>query len=165
MTGDAAQTALPVLQIVLRLLMAFACGAAIGLNREFHRKPAGFRTFALVSMGSALMVIVMQGAHGSPDAVSRVMQGIVTGIGFLGAGVIFRRESPVKVSGLTTAAAVWLTAGLGIASGLGQYAVAIAGAVLSLLLLLLGGPFERLITGRAKKNGDAGSGNDSEDAP
>jgi putative Mg2+ transporter-C (MgtC) family protein len=143
MTGDAVQAALPPLAIVLRLLLAFACGAAIGLNREFHRKPAGFRTFGLVSIGSALLVI---------------------GIGFLGAGVIFRRESPTKVSGLTTAAAVWLTAGLGVAAGLGQYVVAIAGAVLSLLLLLLGGPFERLITGRGKKNG-AEPGNDPEDAP
>jgi putative Mg2+ transporter-C (MgtC) family protein len=164
MTGDAVQAALPPLAIVLRLLLAFACGAAIGLNREFHRKPAGFRTFGLVSIGSALLVIVMQNGHGGPDAQSRVIQGIVTGIGFLGAGVIFRRESPTKVSGLTTAAAVWLTAGLGVAAGLGQYVVAIAGAVLSLLLLLLGGPFERLITGRGKKNG-AEPGNDPEDAP
>ncbi|MEJ0040176.1 MAG: MgtC/SapB family protein [Gammaproteobacteria bacterium] len=163
MTGHAAQTALPFLEALLRLLMAFACGAVIGLNREFHRKSAGFRTFALVSTGSAIVVIVMQGS-GGPDAVSRVIQGILTGIGFLGAGVIFRRETPSKVSGLTTAAAVWLTAGLGVASGLGQYPVAIAGTVISLLLLLLGGPFERLITGNRKKNGPE-PGEGPEDAP
>jgi putative Mg2+ transporter-C (MgtC) family protein len=162
MTGDAA--ALSALQIVLRLLLAFACGAAIGLNREFHRKPAGFRTFALVSIGSAILVIVMQNGHGEPDAQSRVVQGIVTGIGFLGAGVIFRRESPSKVSGLTTAAAIWLTCGLGVASGLGQYVVAIAGTVLSLLLLLFGGPVERVLTGRDKKHG-AKPCDDSEDPP
>ena len=166
MTGNAAQTALPILDVLLRLLAAFACGAAIGLNREFHRKPAGFRTFALVSLGSAIVVIAMAGNGSSgPDAVSRVIQGILTGIGFLGAGVIFRREAPNKVSGLTTAAAVWLTAGLGVASGMGQYAVALAGTVIALLLLLLGGPFERLITGNKKSKNGPESGNDSEDAP
>src|SRR6185369_14745800 len=163
MTGNAAQTALPLLDVLARLLVAFLCGAAIGLNREFHRKPAGFRTFALVSLGSAIVVIVME-LQGGPDAVSRVIQGILTGIGFLGAGVIFRREQPNKVSGLTTAAAVWLTAGLGVAAGLGEYRVAGAAVVMGLLLLLLGGPFERLITGRGKK-GESEQGNDDEDAP
>jgi putative Mg2+ transporter-C (MgtC) family protein len=163
MTGIAGHSSLPLLEILLRLLMAFGCGAVIGLNREFHRKPAGFRTFGLVSIGSAIVVIVM-GLNGGPDAVSRAIQGILTGIGFLGAGVIFRREQPSKVSGLTTAAAVWLTAGLGVAAGLGEYAVAASGMVMGLLLLLLGGPFERLITGRGRKNG-AESGGDGEDAP
>jgi putative Mg2+ transporter-C (MgtC) family protein len=164
MTGHAAQTALPFLDEALRLLVAFACGAAIGLNREFHRKPAGFRTFALVSLGSAIVVIVMEGS-GGPDAVSRVIQGILTGIGFLGAGVIFRRESPNKVSGLTTAAAVWLTAGLGVAAGMGQYAIALTGAAISLLLLLFGGPFERLITGSRKNKNGPETGNGDDDAP
>src|SRR5688500_1713477 len=104
---------LPELEIVLRLLTAFACGAVIGLNREFQGKPAGFRTFGLVSIGSAVIVIVMEMEFGTgADAVSRVIQGVLTGIGFLGAGVIFRGQSPDQVEGLTTAAAVWLTAGL-----------------------------------------------------
>lgn len=163
MTGTAGHASLPLLEILLRLLMALACGAVIGLNREFHRKPAGFRTFGLVSIGSAVVVLAMH-VNGGPDAVSRVIQGILTGIGFLGAGVIFRREQPSKVSGLTTAAAVWLTAGLGVSAGLGEYAIATAGMVLALLLLLLGGPFERLITGRDKKP-DNESGNGGEDAP
>ncbi len=157
------QTNLPILEILLRLFAAFVGGAAIGLNREFHRKPAGFRTFALVSLGSAIVVIAMED-RGGPDAISRVVQGLVTGIGFLGAGVIFRREAPNKVSGLTTAAAVWLTAGLGTAAGLGQYRLVIAGTVIALLLLLLGGPFERLLTGRRKKN-EPESGDDTDDAP
>ncbi len=165
MTGVSDPQALPFLEILLRLLMAFACGAVIGLNREFHHKPAGFRTFGLVSIGSAIVVIVMHlEVHSGPDAVSRVIQGVLTGIGFLGAGVIFRREAPSKVSGLTTAAAVWLTAGLGIASGAGQYAVAAAGMVMGLVLLLLGGPFERLLTRNRKRPDDAQNG-DSEDAP
>jgi putative Mg2+ transporter-C (MgtC) family protein len=158
------QTGLPLLEILLRLLAAFICGAAIGLNREFHRKPAGFRTFALVSLGSALVVISME-SRGGPDAISRVIQGLLTGVGFLGAGVIFRREAPNKVSGLTTAAAVWLTAGLGTAAGLGQYTLVIAGTVIALLLLLLGGPFERLLTGRRKSKNEPESGDDSDDAP
>jgi len=157
-------TALPIPEILLRLLAAFICGAAIGLNREFHRKPAGFRTFALVSLGSAIVVLSMQQSAG-PDAVSRAVQGIVTGIGFLGAGVIFRRETPHKVSGLTTAAAIWLTAGLGTAAGLGQYVLVIASTALSLLLLLLGGRFERLLTGRGKDKNEPESGGDSHGAP
>jgi putative Mg2+ transporter-C (MgtC) family protein len=165
MSGASSHPALPFLEILLRLLMAFACGAVIGLNREFRHKPAGFRTFGLVSIGSAVVVIVMHLEGGSgPDSVSRVIQGVLTGIGFLGAGVIFRRESPSKVTGLTTAAAVWLTAGLGIAAGAGQYAVAAAGMVMGLALLLLGGPFERLLTRNKKRPGDTPNG-DSEDAP
>lgn len=145
---------LPHLEILLRLLAAFFCGAAIGLNREFHRKPAGFRTFALLAIGSAVATIVIRQEHGSgPDAVSRVIQGVLTGVGFLGAGVIFRRMAPAKVAGLTTAAAVWLTAALGVAAGAGQYFVAFTAAGLGLLLLLLGGPLERLLTQRKKKPG------------
>jgi putative Mg2+ transporter-C (MgtC) family protein len=164
MTGNAAQTALPILEVFLRLLAAFACGAVIGLNREFHRKPAGFRTFALVSLGSAVVVIAME-SNGGSDAVSRVIQGVLTGIGFLGAGVIFRREAPNKVSGLTTAAAVWLTAGLGVAAGMGQYWIALMATAFSLLLLLLGGPFERLMIGRKKRKNEPETGNNDEDAP
>lgn len=163
MADPVAHTTLPVLDILLRLIAALVCGAVIGLNREFHRKPAGFRTFALVSLGAAIVVIVMED-RGGPDAISRVVQGILTGIGFLGAGVIFRREAFNKVSGLTTAAAIWLTAGLGIAAGLGQYPVTLAGTVIGLLMLLLGGPFERWVTGRHKKNGPESS-SDDEDAP
>lgn len=144
---------LPALEIVLRLLMAFACGAVIGLNREFQGKPAGFRTFGLVSIGSAVVVIVMEMEFGTgADAVSRVIQGVLTGIGFLGAGVIFRGKSPDQVEGLTTAAAVWLTAGLGMAAGAGQFLIATAGMLLGILLLVLGGPFERWFVRLGKKS-------------
>jgi putative Mg2+ transporter-C (MgtC) family protein len=149
---DLPPPAIGYLDITLRLLMALACGTVIGLNREFHRKPAGFRTFGLVAIGSAVVVIVMELEYGTgADAVSRVIQGVLTGIGFLGAGVIFRRDSPSKVAGLTTAAAVWLTAGLGMAAGAGQYAVAAGGMTLGIVLLLLGGPFEKLLTRRMRK--------------
>jgi putative Mg2+ transporter-C (MgtC) family protein len=144
---------------VLRLLAAFACGAVIGLNREFHRKPAGFRTFGLVSIGSCVVVLVMEmEPYSGADAVSRVIQGVLTGIGFLGAGVIFRRAAPDKVAGLTTAAAVWLTAGLGMAAGAGQYMIAGTATFLGLVLLLLGGPFERWLMPRKQKSHEKSDG-------
>jgi putative Mg2+ transporter-C (MgtC) family protein len=133
-------------EIVIRLLVALLCGAVIGLNRDFHRKPAGFRTFGLVSLGSALVVVMMHELPGSgPDAVSRVVQGVLTGIGFLGAGVILHRVQLAKVAGLTTAAAVWLTAGLGLAAGAGQIRLALLGLTFGMAMLLLGGPIERLL--------------------
>ncbi len=134
-------------QVVLRLLTAFVCGATIGLNREFHRKPAGFRTFGLVSIGSAIVVILIEQVLGADaDALSRVLQGVLTGIGFLGAGVILHRAPNRKrVAGLTTSAAIWLTAGLGMAAGAGQYVLAFLGLAFAMALLLLGGPFERLL--------------------
>ncbi len=132
--------------IVIRLLTALACGAVIGLNRDFRGKPAGFRTFGLVGLGAALVVIVMHDTPDTgPDALSRVIQGVLTGIGFLGAGVILHRVQPAKVVGLTTAAAVWLTAGLGMAAGAGQLTLTWIALVLGLLVLVLGRPVERLL--------------------
>ncbi|HEU4627508.1 MAG TPA: MgtC/SapB family protein [Steroidobacteraceae bacterium] len=138
---------LPLHEIALRLLVALACGAIIGVNRDFHKKPAGFRTFGLVGLGSGLVVLLMHQMAGSgPDAVSRVVQGVLTGIGFLGAGMIFQRAAqPRKVAGLTTAAAVWLTAGLGMAAGAGQLKLAGLGLLFGMLLLLIGGPCERFL--------------------
>jgi putative Mg2+ transporter-C (MgtC) family protein len=132
--------------IVLRLLTALACGAVIGLNRDLHHKAAGFRTFGLVSLGSAAVTLLMLQIPGSGvDAVSRVIQGVLTGIGFLGAGVILHREQPSKVAGLTTAAAIWLTAGLGVAAGAGQFAIAWLSLAFAMLLLIAGGPIERML--------------------
>lgn len=143
---SALQPVMPASEIALRLAVALACGAAIGLNRDFHRKPAGFRTFGLVGLGSGLVVLMMHQMAGSgPDAVSRVIQGVLTGIGFLGAGMILHRMQPAKVAGLTTAAAVWLTAGLGMAAGAGQYKLAGLGLAIGLGMLLVGGPLERAL--------------------
>ncbi len=130
--------------MLLRIGAALACGVSIGINRDLHRKPAGFRTFGLVALGSAIVTIAAQAlAPGDPAAASRVAQGILTGIGFLGAGLIVRRERSHAVSGLTTAAAVWATAGLGVACGLGLYALALAGIACALFVLVVGGPLER----------------------
>ena len=114
------------IDIVLRLGAAALAGAVLGLNRDLRGKSTGVRTLGLVGIGSALVVMAV--AHSSPDSASRVIQGIVTGIGFLGAGVIVRGDVKAHVHGLTTAACVWLTACFGSACGMGEWRILIAGA-------------------------------------
>ena len=135
------------LDIVSRLALSVAVGAVIGLNRDLHHKQAGVRTNALVSLGAALAVIVVMPPGDDPahriDAMSRVIQGVLTGIGFLGAGVILRDPASRRVSGLTTAAAIWVAALLGVACGAGEYVTVFVALVLGLLAIVCGGPFER----------------------
>jgi putative Mg2+ transporter-C (MgtC) family protein len=92
--------------MLARLLLALACGAVIGLNRDLHGKSVGFRTFGLVSAGSAIVALVITQVSTDVNAVSRVIQGVLTDIGFLGAGVILHQPTSSRVTGLTTAAAV-----------------------------------------------------------
>lgn len=137
----------PWIEIVARLALSVVVGAVIGLNRDLHRKQAGVRTNALVSLGAALAVLVVappgiDDAH-HVDAMSRVIQGVLTGIGFLGAGVILRDPESRRVSGLTTAAAIWLAALLGVASGAGAYVAVATALVLGLVAVAWGGPFEK----------------------
>src|SRR5450755_234673 len=122
--------------------MALACGAVIGLNRDLHRKSAGFRTFGLVSVGSAIVAMVITQTSADANAASRVIQRVLTGIGFLCAGVILHQSTSSRVTGLTTAAAVWLTAGLGLACGLAQFPLALAGLAVALVILFVGRPIE-----------------------
>ena len=133
------------LDIAARLSAAVVVGAAIGLNRELHDKPAGLRTHALVGLGSALVVIAVMGEDHSIDAVSRAAQGIITGIGFLGAGVIVRHRDKGRIHGLTTAATIWVTALFGIACGTGRFRELLVGSVLLFLVLILGGPVESVV--------------------
>ncbi|WP_342363280.1 MgtC/SapB family protein [Terrarubrum flagellatum] len=126
-----------------RLILAVVFGAALGLNRDLHGKPTGVRTLGLVSLGSALATLAV--ARSDPPGASRVVQGIVTGIGFLGAGVIIRTRLEGEVRGLTTAACVWLTACLGAACALADWRLLTLGVALALVILALGGPFERLV--------------------
>jgi len=144
--------------IVLRLGVATMASGAIGLNRDLHGKPVGLRTLGLVGLSTALVVMFADpqavGAGNISDAASRVIQGILTGIGFLGAGVIIHRDRP-RVKGLTSAACVWFTACIGIVCGAGQWRLVAVALAIAFLLLLFGGPMERLIRGLADaKPGD-----------
>jgi putative Mg2+ transporter-C (MgtC) family protein len=126
--------------IFLRLTLAIAAGGVIGLERQLDRKPAGLRTHMLVSLGSALYVLAGTQAPSAERDMTRIIQGVATGIGFLGAGEIFSRaprnhQDDIKVVGLTSAAAIWVSAGLGVVAGLGQYKLCIVGALLALFTL------------------------------
>jgi putative Mg2+ transporter-C (MgtC) family protein len=143
-------------EIALRLGAALILGSALGLNRELHGKPAGLRTHGLVSLGAAVAVIVSLGIPGEskandPNAVSRVLQGILTGIGFLGAGVILRDPNG-HVTGLTTAATIWICAVLGVACGLGYWSVLGIAIGLTALVLVIGKPVEHLAERLFKRN-------------
>ncbi|HEX3928183.1 MAG TPA: MgtC/SapB family protein [Gemmatimonadales bacterium] len=130
-------------EIVLRLGAATVVGGALGINRELRHKSAGLRTLALVALGAAMAAIVItMVAGGDSSAASRALQGVLTGIGFLGAGVILHPSQEPTVIGLTTAASVWVVAVLGFACGLGAWAVAAAGTVLVLVVLVLGSYLE-----------------------
>src|SRR5882672_4326576 len=135
-------------ETAVRLGAALVVGALFGLNRELHGKPAGLRTHALVTLGAAAataLVARMADGHFSTDAnaISRVVQGILTGVGFLGAGVILR-DPAGHVTGLTTAATIWMCAVLGIVCGLGYWFILGITFALTTITLLLGRPLERL---------------------
>ncbi len=131
------------LEIFCRLLAASLVGGLLGLNRDLHGKPTGVRTLGLVGLGSALAV--MAGGHiGGVGDTSRVIQGIVTGIGFLGAGVIVRAEG-FHVQGLTTAACTWLAACFGLTCAVGDWQIVAIGLALAFAILVGGGPLEKML--------------------
>jgi putative Mg2+ transporter-C (MgtC) family protein len=132
--------------IALRLGLALVVGATLGLNRWLHHKSAGIRTHALVAIGSATAIMLIADfVQDDAQAVSRVLQGLITGLGFLGAGVIIREQSSQKIHGLTTAASLWSCALIGAAFGAGKFALGILTLGAILLTLLIGGPLERLM--------------------
>ncbi len=133
-------------EILTRIGAAALFGGAIGLNRHLHHKSTGLRTLSLVACGAAGVVLAaLHAAGGAPhvDAMSRVIQGIMTGVGFIGAGVIIRHPADEKVHGLTTAAAVWITAALGALCGTGEWKIIAALSLIVAIVLLTGGPIER----------------------
>jgi putative Mg2+ transporter-C (MgtC) family protein len=136
-------------RILLRLSMAALLGGVLGYEREVHGKAAGVRTHMLVAMGAALFVLVPQQGGMDVADMSRVIQGIVTGVGFLGAGAIIKRKSEEDVQGLTTAAGVWMTAAIGIACGLGREGTALLSTVLALVVLGLVPKLVDRLTGKA----------------
>lgn len=126
--------------LILNLILAAACGAALGLEREIHRKPAGLRTNMLIALGSALftyssIAVAMEYGSGQKGDPGRIAAQIVTGIGFLGAGAIMRHED--QITGLTSAATVWVVASIGILAGANRALLAITGTAIALGILHL----------------------------
>jgi putative Mg2+ transporter-C (MgtC) family protein len=132
------------MDVLLRLAVAVLCGGMLGLNREVRQKPAGLRTHALASLGAAAVTTTMLalsgGSHGfDPNPLSRVIQGVVTGIGFIGGGAILRDVERGSIRGLTTAATIWVATVLGVACGAGAWPTVFFVAGLAIMILTLGG--------------------------
>jgi len=122
-------------RVIIRLIAAVLLGSIIGYERERAGKAAGLRTHILVTLGTCVFVVACSGYGMSSDGLSRVIQGIVTGIGFLGAGTILKLNEERDIQGLTTAAGVWMTAAIGVAVGLGELGLALLGAILTVIVL------------------------------
>ncbi|WP_409561056.1 MgtC/SapB family protein [Hyphomicrobium sp. MC8b] len=130
-------TPLDYCEVVWRMVAAVLCGGVIGLERDLRRMPTGFRTMAIVSLGACIATLAGE-RTGDTAAFSRIAQGVVTGIGFLGAGVILQRGDKIRnVKGLTTAATIWLTAAIGLLCGLGELQLAVAASALAIAVLVL----------------------------
>jgi putative Mg2+ transporter-C (MgtC) family protein len=134
-------------EIILRLGAAVLAGGFVGLNRELHSKSLGMRTLAIVGLGACVATIAAA-EYGHEDGATRVMQGILTGIGFLGAGVIVHRGETSHVRNLTTAASVFFVACLGVACAVAQPRLIVVGALLGLAILIWGGPVEKNLVAR-----------------
>ena len=124
-------------RVIIRLIAAVLLGSIIGFEREKAGKAAGLRTHILVTLGTCVFILACSGSGMDSDGLSRVIQGIVTGIGFLGAGSILKLNEERDIQGLTTAAGVWMTAAIGVAVGLGEIGLALLGAVLTVIVLAL----------------------------
>lgn len=129
-------------RVVVRLLAAVMLGAIVGWQRERAGKAAGLRTHILVALGTTLFVVGAAGSGMSSDGVSRIIQGVSTGIGFIGAGAILKVSATREIQGLTTAASVWMTAAIGVVVGLGSLGVALLSAILTWAVLALLGALE-----------------------
>jgi putative Mg2+ transporter-C (MgtC) family protein len=148
------QSSVPVtfLELLWRLGLAFAVGVIIGFDRELHRKPAGIRTHTLVALGSCLFTVVALLVAVEPtldvSAPGRVIQGIIAGVGFIGAGAIFRQTERFMGHGLTTAASIWMVAALGTAAGMGLWRTTLVTVAMALAVLLVGDPVDRFLERR-----------------
>jgi putative Mg2+ transporter-C (MgtC) family protein len=135
-------------RVVFRLLVAALLGAVVGYERERTGKSAGLRTHMLVSLSSAIFVLAPLEAGMSTGDLSRVIQGVAAGIGFIGAGAILKLADERVIEGLTTAAGIWLTAALGLAAGMGRFGLAALSALMAWLILALVARVEIRRTGR-----------------
>ena len=140
-------------RISMRLLLAALLGGVLGYERESKGKAAGLRTHMLVALGAAFFVLIPQQAGASAADMTRIVQGVIVGIGFLGAGAIIKLIEQQETKGLTTAASIWLTAAIGVAAGFGREASALLGAAIALIILALLPRIEHLIYNQ----GDRGS--------
>jgi putative Mg2+ transporter-C (MgtC) family protein len=145
-------------EIILRLGIATFAGGLIGLNRDLHGKPIGLKTLGLVSLATAMLLVMAHSDEAKivSDAGSRVIQGILTGIGFLGAGVIVHAGGQFGVRGLTSAACTWLAACIGIVCGLGQWRLVFIALVITFAVLTVGGRIERWLHKRLGGTEDTG---------
>jgi putative Mg2+ transporter-C (MgtC) family protein len=141
-------------RITLRLVAALAIGTMIGLQRELTHKPAGLRTHMLVALGTAMFVIGGAEAGMELDSLSKIMQGLATGIGFLGGGAILKLTTEREIHGLTTAAGIWMTAAASTVAALGQIAVAMIGTLFGLMVLIVFHSIEKQLGHRAKKDSE-----------
>lgn len=146
-----------IVRVSIRLFGALLIGTVVGLQRELTHKPAGLRTHMLVALGTALFILGAAESGMRPDSLSRIIQGLATGIGFLGAGAIMKLTSEREIHGLTTAAGVWMTAAASAAAALGQVAVALMGTIAGLLVLAAFRNLERQLGHLAKKDAEVHS--------
>lgn len=145
------------LEPALRLLASVLVGGLVGLNRDLHGKPTGVRAHALVAFGAALFVMSSTElgiADSNGDTVSRVIQGVVGGIGFLGAGVILRGDDGQRIFHVVTAASIWVTAALGVACGLGAFRLIGPSIIAVALILVVGTKIDRALYGKLGKEDD-----------
>jgi putative Mg2+ transporter-C (MgtC) family protein len=125
---------------IISMMMSILCGGIIGFEREYKNKSAGFRTIILITLGSTIFTIVSGHGAGADD---RISANIITGIGFIGAGVIFKDQ--ISIRGLTTAAVIWTSAAIGMTTGIGYHALAFLFTVITLIILLMVSKIEKLI--------------------
>jgi putative Mg2+ transporter-C (MgtC) family protein len=144
-------------RIVIRLLLATLLGGIVGAQREHTGKPAGLRTHMLVALGAALFVLASEESGMTSADLSRVIQGLATGIGFLGGGAILKLSEEHKIRGLTSAAAIWMTAAIGVAVGLGRFWMAMLSALLTWFILSVIGKLESRISSSQSEGADDGA--------
>ena len=145
---------IPAWDLTLRIVVAAILGMAVGFEREFRRKPAGMRTHMLVASGSAAFIVItlemvsgpLQGIDGTKADPTRIIQGIIGGIGFLGAGAII--QGGREVTGMTTGASIWVAGGIGVACGVGFFDIALLLAIIVIIIVMIVGKFEYLLMKR-----------------
>ena len=148
--GDTQQ----LVRVVIRLVTAVLLGAAIGFERQRAGKEAGLRTHIIVTLGTSVFVLACSGYGMSSDGLSRVIQGIVTGIGFIGAGSILKLDQERNIKGLTTSAGIWMASAVGVATGLGEIGLALLATMTTVIVLALVGAVDAKRKKKAADNSE-----------